>query len=129
MEIIGENKSINREFELEKQEQTERGLRIRDIRENELKMNKAELGRILGISGQFLGLVEDGRGNLVYKSLKRLREISGHSSDYILYGIDDESYMEINSLLEKYSERQIRTAFNTMKEIALFVKERKNKIK
>ena len=129
MEIIGENKSINREFELEKQEQIERGLRIRDIRENELKMNKAELGRILGISGQFLGLVEDGRGNLVYKSLKRLREISGHSSDYILYGIDDESYMEINSLLEKYSERQIRTAFNTMKEIALFVKERKNKIK
>ncbi len=127
MELIGKNKIRNTEIESEKQEQIERGIRIRDIRENELNMNKAELGRILGISGQFLGLVEDGRGNLVYKSLKRLREISGHSSDYILYGIDDESYMEMNSLLEKYSERQIKSAFNTIKEIALFVKERKKR--
>lgn len=51
-------------------EQEKRGLRIKNIRENELKMNKTQLAREMGISSQFLSLIEEGKGNLTYKSLK-----------------------------------------------------------
>ena len=60
----------------EKLEQKERGLRIKRIREEELKMKKSELGKEIGVSGQFLGLVEEGKGNLVYKSIKKLKYLS-----------------------------------------------------
>ena len=53
-----------KDVELEKVEQKERGERIKYIREKELKMSKVQLGKEIGVSGQFLGLVEDGKGNL-----------------------------------------------------------------
>ena len=112
----------NKEEKIEKLEQKARGERIKYIRENELKMKKTELGRELGISGQFVGLVESGKGNLVYRSIKRLREISGHSSDYILFGLDDNLISETKKGLEKYSEEEIIQAINVIKEIALFLK-------
>jgi len=111
-----------KEEENEKIEQKVRGERIKYIRENELKMKKTELGRKLGISGQFVGLVESGKGNLVYRSIKKLREISGHSSDYILFGLDDNLISETKKGLEKYSEEEIIQAINVIKEIALFLK-------
>ena len=51
-------KNDNSNNELEKLEQENRGQRIRDIRENELHMNKSELAKEIGISSQFLGLVD-----------------------------------------------------------------------
>lgn len=114
--------NVLREKNLEKLEQKERGLRIKEIREKELKMRKAELGRHIGVSGQFLGLVEEGKGNLMYKSLKKLRNLSGHSVDYILYGLNDEIIVETQKCLQRYSEQQITMTLNTIKEIALFLK-------
>ena len=38
---------------------------------DELHLNKTQLANKIGISSQFLGLVEDGKGNLVYKSIKK----------------------------------------------------------
>lgn len=107
---------------LEKQEQIERGKRIKNIRENELHLNKSQLARKIGVSSQFLGLVEDGKGNLVYKSIKKLKDISGHSSDYILYGLDDSMIKETNEILEKYDEKQIKAALRMLKNIGLFIK-------
>lgn len=115
------NSSIN-EIDVEKLEQIERGKRIKNIRENELHMNKTQLAKEIGISGQFLGLVEDGKGNLVYKSIKRLRDLSGHSADYILYGLDDSVIKETKKCLEKYSETQIINSIEMIKEITLFIK-------
>ena len=107
---------------LDKQEQIERGKRIKNIRENELHLNKSQLARKIGVSSQFLGLVEDGKGNLVYKSIKKLKDISGHSSDYILYGLDDSMIKETNEILEKYDEKQIKAALRMLKNIGLFIK-------
>ena len=107
---------------LEKQEQIERGKRIKNIRENELHLNNSQLARIIGVSSQFLGLVEDGKGNLVYKSIKKLKDISGHSSDYILYGLDDSMIKETYEILEKYDEKQIKAALRMLKNIGLFIK-------
>ena len=115
------NRSTNK-IDSEKLEQIERVKRIKAIRENELHMNKTQLAREIGISGQFLGLVEDGKGNLVYKSIKKLRDLSGHSADYILYGLDDSVIQETKKCLEKYSETQIMNTVEILKEIALFIK-------
>ncbi len=118
-EIIEEK--VTKEIDIDKREQKSMGKRIKRIREEELKMKKTELGREIGISGQFLGLVEEGKGNLAYKSIKRLMEISGHSADYILYGLDDSVIDNTKKLLQKYKEEQIIKAMNVLKEIAIFI--------
>ena len=116
-------KIVTKETQIEKREQIERGQRIKRIREEQLKMNKTELGKEIGISGQFLGLVEEGKGNLTYKSLKRLMNISNHSADYILYGLDDSIINDTKRLLKKYKEDEIIKAMNNLKEIAIFINE------
>ena len=109
-------------LELEKQEQISRGKRIKYIRENELHMNKTQLAKEIGISSQFLGLVEEGRGNLVYRSIRKLRDLSGHSADYILYGLDDTIINKTRELLSTYSDKEIETAMNIIKDISIFIK-------
>lgn len=115
------NNTTNK-IDLEKIEQIERGKRIKYIRENELHMNKTELAKEIGVSGQFLGLVEEGKGNLVYKSIKKLKDLSGHSSDYILYGLDDNIINKTQKCLENYSESEIINVLETIKDITLFMK-------
>ena len=108
--------------DLEKLEQEKRGKRIKNIRENELHMNKTELAKEIGISSQFLGLVEDGKGNLVYKSLKKLRNLSGHSADYILYGLDDNCINKAKQLLQNYSEEEIIETLNFIKHFVMLIR-------
>ena len=110
------------DLELEKQEQISRGKRIKYIRENELHMNKTQLAKEIGISSQFLGLVEEGRGNLVYRSIRKLRDLSGHSADYILYGLDDTILNKTRELLSRYTDKEIKTAMNVIKDISIFIK-------
>ena len=110
------------EPELEKLEQIKRGKRIKSIRETELKMNKTQLAKEIGVSAQFLGLVEAGRGNLVYRSIKKLRNLSGHSTDYILYGLDDTTIKETSKYLKKYDESEIIAAIDLLKNISIFIK-------
>lgn len=114
------NEEKRKEFE---QEKINRGKRIKYIREVELKMKKLELAKEIGISGQFLGLVEDGKGNLVYDSVRKLCEISGHSSDYILFGLDDSTIKETRELLKKYSVAELKHSIKIIKEITMFLKD------
>lgn len=109
-------------IDLDRNEQILRGKRIKDIRENELHMNKTQLAKAIGVSSQFLGLVEEGRGNLMYRSIKKLRDLSGHSADYILYGLDDNVLNKTKSLLDKYSDEEIEKAIHTINDIAIFIK-------
>ncbi len=113
------NTSLNQS---EIQEKIDRGKRIKYIREQELKMTKTMLGKKIGVTSQFLGLVEDGKGNLMYKSLKKLRQISGHSSDYILYGLDDNILKDTNRFLERYSEFEIINAINILRSITFLIR-------
>lgn len=114
----------NMEVELEKQKQYERGQRIKFIREHELRMSKTQLASKIGTSSQFLGLVEEGKGNLVYHSIGKLRDISGHSSDYILFGVDDESIEHTKMLLENYDESQISEALSVIESLSNFIKKK-----
>lgn len=115
------------EIKLEKLEQIERGKRIKHIRENELKMNKTQFAKLIGVSGQFLGLVEEGKGNLVYRSIKKLRNLSEHSADYILYGIDDNVINKTQEYLKDYNEFEIIEGLKFLKEFTLFMKNEQQK--
>ena len=114
--------SKNFDVNQEKQEQLIRGKRIKAIRENELRLNKTDLAKQIGISSQFLGLVEEGKGNLVYRSIKLLRDVSGHSADYILYGLDDNVLDKTKTYFEEYSEEEIIEALNTLKSLSNLLK-------
>ena len=115
-------KRSNVAIEVERQEQYERGQRIKHIREQELKMTKTELANKIGTSSQFLGLVEEGKGNLVYYSIRKLREVCGHSSDFILFGVDDETINKTKELLQDYSEEEIVDAIGAIEKLSLFIK-------
>lgn len=106
---------------LEQKEKIARGKRIKNIRENELKMTKAQLAKEIGVSGQFLGLVEEGKGNLVYSSIRKLRDLSGHSSDYILFGLDDTVIQETKELIANHSEEEIFAALEIIKNLSIFI--------
>ena len=113
----------NFDMELQKQEQIARGKRITEIRENELRLNKTDLAKNIGISSQFLGLVERGKGNLSYRSVRLLRDLSGHSSDYILYGLDDEVISSTRNLLAKYSQEDIINALRVLGDLSFLLKD------
>lgn len=119
-------KRLNVAIEIERQEQIERGKRIKNIRENELKLNKTQLAAQIGTSSQFLGLVEEGKGNLVYYSLKKLREISGHSTDFILFGIDDDCINKTKDLLKDCSESEVISALDVIEKLAFYIKTKNN---
>ncbi len=117
------NAIINEKI-LEKEEQIKRGKRIKQIREEELHLNKSQLAQKIGISSQFLGLIEAGKGNLVYKALRKLKDLSGHSTDYILYGIDDDVIKETSEILKNYSESEILHTFNIIKELITMIRDK-----
>lgn len=106
---------------LEQEEKIARGKRIKEIREIELKMNKTQLAKKIGVSSQFLGLVEEGKGNLVYSSIRKLRNLSGHSSDYILYGLDDSVIQVTKELIAKHTEEEIKAALEIIKNLSIFI--------
>ena len=112
----------NFDVNIEKQEQIIRGKRIKDIRENELRLNKSDLAKQIGISSQFLGLVEDGKGNLSFRSIKLLRDLSGHSADYILFGLDDNILRNTKIFLQRYDEKELKVALDMLKEIAYILR-------
>lgn len=112
----------NNNLDVEKIEQIGRGKRIKYIRENELKMNKSQLAKEIGVSGQFLGLVESGRGNLVYRSIKNLMDLSGHSSDYILFGLDDSVISETKKYLKNYSSKELINSIDIIKKLTLLLR-------
>ena len=103
--------------DLDKRENIRRGQRIREIREVELKLNKSQMALELGISPQFLGLVEDGKGNLSYRSIKLLRDLTGHSADFILFGLDDSVLNTTKIFLQRYEEKELMGALDMLKEL------------
>ena len=125
------NKLIERKYvDLKKEEkklQKIRGERIKEIRQ-ELGYNKTKFAQEILVTSQFLGLIEKGEGNLPYRSLKLLRELSGYSSDYILFGIDDNVINETKRLLKTYSNEELIERCEILKRLAISIKNDKNTI-
>ena len=83
------------------------GLRIKNIRLN-MNMTKQKMADLLGISGQYLGMIERGEGTLSVDKLKILCDMTGLSADYILFGKDFNSTLNLSKKLTGYSDEEIK---------------------
>lgn len=97
------------------------GLRIKNIREN-MNMTKESFAKLLGISGQYLGIVERGKSYLSVEKLKRLCDVTNLSADYILFGKDSNIQTNTNKLLSEFTPKQLEIGCDTLKKLALFIK-------
>jgi transcriptional regulator with XRE-family HTH domain len=102
------------------------GERIRNIR-NEMNMTKDSLAKEMGVTGQFLGVVESGRSAISYEKLKRLCDISGYTADYILFGKDMEILNETKALFLEFNEEQVEDACEILKRMAKIIKRNPSK--
>lgn len=97
------------------------GLRVKNIRLN-MNMTKQKMADLLGISGQYLGMIERGEGTLSVDKLKILCDITGLSADYILFGKDSNSTLNLSKKLSGYSDEEIKLCCATLENLALFLK-------
>ena len=97
------------------------GLRIKNIREN-MKMTKEEFAKLIGFSGQYLGLVEHGKNYLSIEKLKVLCDLTNLSADYILFGKDTTVIDNTKNLLAEFSQEEIENGCETLKKLALMLK-------
>lgn len=97
------------------------GLRIKNIREN-MKMTKEEFAKLIGISGQYLGLVEHGKNYLSIEKLKVLCDLTNLSADYILFGKDTTVIDNTKNLLAEFFQEEIENGCETLKKLALMLK-------
>ena len=97
------------------------GLRIKQIRLN-MNLSKKDFANMLGITGQYLGMIESGKGTLSFDKLQKLCEITNLTSDYILFGKDSSYYSKINTLLSDYSSESIHSGLESLEKFALFIK-------
>lgn len=100
------------------------GKRIESIRK-EMKMTKEKFAKEIGISGQYLGIVEKGGSSLAYDKLKKLCEISGYSADYILFGKEKNLIKKTKTIIEGYTNEQIKEACEILSKIGIFIKNNK----
>ncbi len=98
------------------------GKRIKTIRES-MNMTKESLAKELGISGQYLGLVEHGKNYLSIEKLKILCDLSNLSADYILFGKNTNTVSDTRNVLSDLTEEQIEIGCDMLKKLALFIRE------
>ncbi len=99
------------------------GERIKNIREN-MNMTKENFAKQIGISGQYLGLVEHGKNYLSIEKLKVLCDFTNLSADYILFGRDKDIIIDTKNILSEFSEDQIKAGCDMLKKLALFINEK-----
>lgn len=97
------------------------GKRIRQIRED-MGMTKEKFAKLLGISGQYLGVVEHGKSYLSIEKLKILCEITNLSADYILFGKDEQLINNTQKILSEFSNEQIEIGCEALQKLALLLK-------
>jgi len=98
------------------------GKRIESIR-NSMNMNKEDFAKLLGITGQYLGVVERGKSCLSYEKLKKLCDLTNLSADYILFGKNSPIKDETKHLLSEFTDKQIQNACMTLRNLAVFIKD------
>lgn len=97
------------------------GKRIKTIRLN-MCLSKQDFAKLLGISGQYLGMVERGNGSISFEKLQILCNLTGLSADYILFGKNPYLPMEAKTVLEEYSDEQIKAGCEALEKLAILLK-------
>lgn len=96
------------------------GERIEKLRRKH-KLSQNQFGKMIGISGQYLGLVEKGTHGLSVGSIVNICDKTGVSADYLLFGAIDLLEDPITDILSDLSHEQINIALDIIKQVAQFV--------
>jgi transcriptional regulator with XRE-family HTH domain len=94
------------------------GDRVKKLR-TDRNLSKAQFGEIIGVSGQYVGMIEKGSGLSAEVIVNICREI-GVSADYILFGNTDPAAVTFQ--LKGLTHEQIDLALDILKRVAQMVK-------
>ena len=94
------------------------GKRVGELR-HERDLSQTEFGKMLGISGQYVGKIERGTTNISVKLIVKVCNVTGVSSDYLLFGIIEPEH--IAEVLCGLSKEQIQIALEIIKKVAQFI--------
>jgi len=97
------------------------GQRIRKIRES-MCLTKDAFAKEIGITGQYLGLIEHGQNYLSIEKIKILCDFTGLSADFILFGKDLTVIKSTREMLTHFSDEQLISACDALKDLALYLK-------
>ena len=94
------------------------GRRIENLR-HDRKLTQAQLGRIVGVSGQYVGKIEKGLNKPSVELIDAICRATGVSIDYILFGVSN-PYNNV-ALLMELSPEQLEIGFDILKRLAEFI--------
>ena len=103
------------------------GERIRKIRE-ELHMSRERFSEMIDISDVFLGQLERGERALSTKTLIKIVNFTGLTSDFILFGDETSNSMisKINRILNKCSDEVLEYIYKLIHSTFYFIKKSNN---
>lgn len=100
---------------------TQVGERIVKIRKDR-RLSQAQFGQMIGISGQYIGMVEKGAHGLSVESIVKICDATGFSADYILFGtIAPVQYSDTITALYGLSHEQIQIVLDIVKKVAQLI--------
>ena len=93
------------------------GERVERLRRDR-KLTKTQFGEMIGVSGQYVGMIERG-ASLSVDSVIKICHMTGVSADYILFGaVSPAQDTETAAALHGLSHTQIRIALDIVKRVA-----------
>lgn len=98
------------------------GLRIKEIRVNKMHMSKSEFASLIEMKNQYLGMLENGQRGLTIEKAIYICNKTGVTCDYLLRGTESSIKEVAQKMLSKYSNENIYTAFEILKDFALLLK-------
>lgn len=97
------------------------GERVEKLRK-ERNLSKSQFGKMIGVSGQYVGMIEKGTNSISVKSIVKICDMTGVSADYILFGtITPNQDITVAASLHNLSNEQIQIALDIIKKIARFI--------
>jgi len=94
------------------------GKRIRKLRAG-LKLSRAQFGKLIGVSGQYVGQIERDSHSLTVVVMAKICRIARVSSDYIVFG--NICSADVAAALEGYSNEQIQIILEIAMRTAQFL--------
>ena len=97
---------------------TQIGGRVEQIRKGR-DLSKTQFGKMIGVSGQYVGMVEKGKHGLSVDSVINICHKTGVSADYILFGaVDPVDDPATAAAVAGLSHEQIQIALDIIKRVA-----------
>lgn len=97
------------------------GKRVKEIR-TKMHMSKNAFAKLIGMKNQYLGTVENGQKGLTVEKVIEICKLTGVSSDYILFGVDNTIENKAKNVFAKYSSDEINTSFEILRDLILLTK-------